>query len=39
MINPKDVKLLDTVDGRKQLPPEFVAEFENGKGDDEEDDK
>ena len=38
MINPKDLKKLDSEEGRKELNPEFVAEFENGKGDDEEDD-
>lgn len=37
MINPKDLEKLDTPEGRKELPPEFVAEFENGKGDDKKD--
>lgn len=35
MINPKDIELLDTEEGRKQLDPEFVEEFSPGKGDDE----
>lgn len=37
MINPKDIELLDSEEGKLQLDPDFVAEFENGKGDDEED--
>lgn len=35
MINPKDVELLDTEEGRKELEPEFIEEFSGGKGDDE----
>lgn len=35
MINPKDIELLDTEEGRAELDPLFVAEFANGKGDDE----
>lgn len=35
MFNPKDLELLDTEEGRKQLDPDFVAEVTNGKGDDE----
>lgn len=35
MINPSDIEKLDTEEGRKELDPEFVAEFENCKGDDE----
>lgn len=35
MINPKDIELLDSEEGRKELDPEFVAEITNGKGDDE----
>lgn len=36
MMNPRDIELLDTEEGRKQLPPEFVEEFgSNCKGDDE----
>lgn len=37
MISPKDLDKLDTPEGRKQLPPEFVEEFSNGKGDDDDD--
>ena len=37
MINPKDLEKLNTEEGRKELNPDFVAEFINGKGDDEED--
>lgn len=37
MINPKDVELLDTEEGRAQLDPDFVEEFANGKGGDEDD--
>lgn len=33
MINPSDITLLDTEEGRKEFDPEFLAEFENGKGD------
>lgn len=39
MISPKDLEKLDTPEGRKELPPEFVEEFANGKGNDDEDDK
>lgn len=39
MLNPKDVDLLDTEEGRKSLPPEFVQEVMNNKGDDDEDGK
>ena len=35
MISPMDIEKLDTEEGRKELDPAFVAEFENGKGDDE----
>lgn len=35
MINPIDIEKLDTPEGRAELDPDFVAEFENGKGDDE----
>lgn len=35
MINPKDIELLDTEEGKKELNPEFVEEFGPGKGDDE----
>lgn len=38
MINPKDVELLDTEEGKKELDPDFVNEFANGKGDDEDGD-
>lgn len=34
MINPKDIDLLLTKDGRKKLHPEFVSENTNCKGDD-----
>ena len=34
MFNPCDIDKLDTPEGRNELNPEFVAEFENGKGDD-----
>jgi len=37
MLNPKDVELLDTEEGRKQLNPDFVAEVTNNKGEDEKD--
>ena len=33
MINPKDLELLDTEEGRKELDPNFVSEFEGGKED------
>ena len=39
MMNPKDVDLLDTEEGRKNLPPEFVQEMTNNKGDDEEEEQ
>lgn len=35
MIGPMDIEKLDTEEGRKELDPTFVLEFENGKGDDE----
>ena len=35
MINPSDIRKLDTEEGRKELDPDFVAEFQNGKGSDE----
>lgn len=35
MINPKDIENINTEEGRAELPPEFLAEFENNKGDDE----
>lgn len=35
MFNPKDIELLDTEEGRAQLDPDFVAEFTDTKGDDE----
>ena len=35
MINPSDIEKMDTPEGRKELSPEFLAEFENNKGDDE----
>ena len=34
MINPSDIEKMDTVEGRKELNPEFLSEFENNKGDD-----
>lgn len=30
MINPKDLELLNSEEGRKQLDPEFVKEFSDG---------
>lgn len=33
MINPKDIELLLTEEGRAQLDPEFVSEFTQGKGE------
>lgn len=39
MLNPKDVELLDTPQGRKKLPKEFVEEMTNNKGDDEDEKK
>lgn len=35
MLNPRDVELLEDEEGRKLLPPEFVEEFSDCKGDDE----
>ena len=35
MMNPTDIELLETEEGKNQFDPEFLAEFENGKGDDE----
>ena len=35
MINPSDIELMETDEGKKQFDPEFLKEFENGKGDDE----
>ena len=35
MINPKDIEKLEDKKRKKELDPEFVAEFEDGKGDDE----
>ena len=40
MINPKDIERLENKKDkkiRKELDPEFIKEFENGKGEDEED--
>ena len=34
MLNHKDVELLETEEGRKQLDPEFVEEMTNNKGED-----
>lgn len=39
MLNPKDIDLMDTPEGRKKLPPEFLTEMENNKGDDEDEKK
>lgn len=33
MINPKDIEMINAEDNN--LDPEFIKEFENGKGDDE----
>ena len=33
MINPNDIKKIDSENGRKDLDKEFVSEFENGKDD------
>lgn len=38
MLNPKDLELLDSEEGCKELDPAFVEEFSNGKGDDEDGD-
>lgn len=35
MINPKDIESIDTEEGKKNLGEEFIKEFTNGKGDDE----
>lgn len=35
MINPKDLELLNTEEGKKELDPNFVDEFDGGKEDDE----
>lgn len=35
MLNPSDVVALETGEGLEELDPNMVAEFENGKGDDE----
>lgn len=35
MLNPKDIENLFNLEENKDLDPEFVAEFKNGKGDDE----
>lgn len=37
MLNPGDVVALETGEGLENLDPNLVAEFENGKGDDDED--
>lgn len=34
MLNPKDIDMMDTPEGRKNLPTEFLEEMENNKGDD-----
>lgn len=34
MFNPTDIELLDTEEGKKKLDPNFVNEFENNKGED-----
>lgn len=36
MINPRDVEKMDKLRVYGELDPEFISEFENGKGDDEE---
>ena len=35
MINPSDIELMETEEGKKKFDSEFINEFENGKGDDE----
>lgn len=35
MINPCDIENINTEEGKETLPAELLAEFENGKGDDE----
>lgn len=35
MINPGDIVSLETGEGIENLDPNFVEEFNNGKGDDE----
>lgn len=35
MLNPRDIEMIDDEEGKKSLPPEFVEEFGNCKGDDE----
>lgn len=35
MINPTDIEKMNTKEGRKEFDPNMLAEFENGKGDDE----
>lgn len=37
MLNPGDIVALETGDGLENLDPNFVNEFTNGKGEDEED--
>lgn len=35
MFNPTDIELLDNEEGKKNLDPNFVNEFESGKEEDE----
>lgn len=35
MINPVDIEVMDTEEGKKEFDPGFLKEFEDGKGDDE----
>ncbi len=37
MLNPGDILSLDTGEGLDNLDPNMVEEFENGKGDEEDD--
>lgn len=36
MINPADIDLIGTEEGKEIFPEELLVEFEDGKGDDEE---
>lgn len=35
MINPTDIEDINTEEGKKKFDPNMIEEFENGKGDDE----
>lgn len=37
MINPSDIDKLNSEEGKKEFDPNMIKEFENGKGEDEDD--